>query len=175
MDNLRSGLLLIAIALGSNPVILSSSWAADITFQCTIRNGVPTTVAQTSHAEVAVVLWNSPDIAISPGETQQTECEAGSQRFQTYHDNDALNYITTGTMQGQRVACVAEQVRGGCRGRLFALAPTSRPRTALQRILRIRIPTEGSIIQTDARAYVDLMRYLEIEYNAAGDELGDPP
>ena len=169
MDNLRAGFLVIAIALGSNSVILSPSRAVDVTFQCAMRDGVPTTVAQTSQAEVAVVMWNSPDIAITPGATQQAECEAGSQRFQTYHDNGALPYITTGTMEGQQVVCVAEAVNGGCRGRLFALAPTNRPRPALQRILRIRIPSQSSnctgICQTEASPYVELTRYLSGEYD----------
>ena len=169
MENLRSSLFLIAIALGGNPVILSPSWGADITFQCAIRDGVPTTVAQTPQAEVAVVLWNSPDIAIAPGATQQAECEAGSQRFQTYYDDGALSYITTDTMDGQQVVCVAEALNGDCQGRLFALAPTNRPRTALQRILRVRIPSGNSnctgICQVKSSPYVELTRYLRGGYD----------
>ena len=168
MDNLRSSLLLIAIALSSNIVTLSSSLAAEVTFRCAIRDGVPTTIAQTPQGGAPVVFWNSPDIAIAPNTTQQAECETGSQRFQIYHDNGALNYITTGRTQGQLVACVTEYVGGGCRGTLFALQTTRSPRTALQRILRIRLPTEGPISHTGPRAYVDLMRYLGGEYNTAG-------
>ncbi len=165
MDNLRTGFLLIAIALGSNAVVMPSSWATDVTFRCAIRDGVPTTVAQTSQVEVAVVLWNSPDIAIAPGTTQQAECEAGSQRFQAYHDNGALNYITTGRRERQLVACVAGELDGGCQGTLFALAPTNSPRTALQRILRIRLPTQCPTCETGASPYVKLTRYLSGEYN----------
>lgn len=161
-------LLLIAIALSSTPVLLSSSAAADVIFRCAIREGVPTTIAYTPQGDVPVVLWNSPDIAIDADTTQQAECEAGSERFQTYHNNGNLNYITTGRTRGQLVACVAAQIGGGCRGTLFTLTPTRRPRTALQRILRIRLQNESSIIrQSDWRAYVDLLQYLEIE--------SDPP
>ncbi|WP_346290356.1 COP23 domain-containing protein [Sphaerothrix gracilis] len=165
MGRLEASLLAAAIAAatitGRSPAV-----KAEVTFACLQQEGIPTTVAQTAEGTVTLVEWTAAEIAIAPTRTPQTECEAATQQFQTYLTTGNLTYITTGRMDGELVTCVAQRPGGGCRGRLFALQAEIRPRAALQRILRIRVPNDGPIEETGPRLYVSWDRYLQGDYPA---------
>ncbi|MGP1371290.1 MAG: COP23 domain-containing protein [Almyronema sp.] len=171
MGRLRTSLGVVAIALVGLASVEAAQAEAVVTFDCRLQAGVPTTVAQTSQGIVAVVQWSSNEIAIAPGATAASACEAATEQFQTYLATETA-YITTGRMNGELVACAASQAGGGCQGRLFALQPEVRPRTALQRILQIRVPNDGPIEETGPRLYVSFARYLQGGYPALS--VGEP-
>jgi len=133
-------------------------------FLCSNSEGTLTTIARTTDADIPIVHWNSE--SVSESEMNQQLCETVSQRFQTYYENDQLNYITTGRENGETVACVAAEVNDSCSGILFALNTEINPRASLQRILRIRVPADGPISETGNRLYIKWDKFLNGEYPA---------
>ncbi|MEL6136235.1 MAG: COP23 domain-containing protein [Cyanobacteria bacterium J06626_23] len=138
--------------------------ASRLQFSCIVDTDVPELMARTGDVKVSVVSWDSAEIAISPESTPAADCQASAARFQTLHDAGLLHYITTGRMDGQLVVCAAEVAQGRCVGRLFDLVSTQRPRRSLQRVLSIRLPTEGPIEETGPRPYVSWTRLLQGDY-----------
>lgn len=155
----------LAIALFGATTIASPSRAqSSTTFVCGTSNGSPATIARTPQGEVPMIIWNSPDMVNSVDSAQKT-CEDVATRFQTYYNNGTLKYITTGMMDGQRVACVAETEGGPCSGLLFNLSSAdSNSRGTLQRMFRIRIASAAPISETDTRVYISLDKFLSGEY-----------
>lgn len=153
-----------AIALGTAATFSQPGAAEGTTFFCGASDGIPATIARTSGGEVPVILWNSPDIGDS-GDTPQKRCLDVSQKFQIYYDTGTLNYITTARRDGQVVACAAQGAGEPCAEVLFPLKPDrTNPKSALQRILRIRVPADGPISETDPRVYISLDKYLNGQY-----------
>ncbi|MCU0517962.1 MAG: COP23 domain-containing protein [Oscillatoria sp. Prado101] len=114
--------------------------------------------------EVPVILWNSPDIGDS-GDPPQQRCQNVSEKFQIYYNTGTLNYITTARRDGQVVACAAQGAGEPCSEVLFPLKSDEKnPKSALQRILRIRVPADGPISETDLRVYISLDKYLNGQY-----------
>ncbi|MGB7440612.1 MAG: COP23 domain-containing protein [Coleofasciculaceae cyanobacterium] len=141
----------------------SVSYAEETTFFCGTTEGVPATIARTSQGEVAMVLWSAEQLN-QPDSNPEQLCQEASQRFQTYYNQGKLNYITTGRVNRQNVACVAQQEGGACNGFLFALNPEIKPKVALQRMFRIRVPSAGPISETGTPLYINLERYFNGEY-----------
>jgi hypothetical protein len=161
------------IALSITTVFPQVGYAEDtpLLFLCSTTNSVPATIARTPHGDVPIVFWNSPDLGSSDA-TLIEQCEEVSRRFQTRYNDGTFNYITTGIIDGQLVTCAAQSQGGACSEPLFNLqdhqsesaSPPSRPSLQLQRILRIRVPTDGPIHETPPRIYIDLERYLNGGY-----------
>jgi Circadian oscillating protein COP23 len=75
---------------------------------------VPATIARTeSGEEIPLILWISNYFS-AVGGTPQNRCEEVSKRFQRYHDNGWLKYITTGIFNNYSVICVAKSVKSEC-------------------------------------------------------------
>lgn len=153
----------ITLALSGSAFIPQLSRAEDTIFFCGLHDGAPATLARTLQGEVPIVLWTAHDLANSEM-TPQERCEEGSKRFQAHHDNGTLSQITTGKVDEQLVVCGAEREGEGCSGVLFKLKPGSEPRSALQRIFRIRVPVDSPITEPPPRVYIDLARYLDGGY-----------
>jgi hypothetical protein len=95
----------IALLLAAGSLISFTGTAAkaqNSVFYCGTDGEIPTTMASTSQDEVPVIRWVSDYFADS-GWTPQARCEEVSQRFQTYHQNGSLKFLTTGRMNGQPV------------------------------------------------------------------------
>ena len=99
------------------------------------KDGTPTTVAKLPNADVVVIKWMKSMGDFNP----QKRCEIVSGRFQTHAQNRTLKFITSGTMNGQQVICVAGQRNGGCLsdGLLFTLRPGENPRRFLVGLLNL--------------------------------------
>jgi hypothetical protein len=110
-----------------------------------------------------MVIWDGNALK-DPEINPQQQCEEVSTRFQTYYDNGTLNYITSGIMNGELVACVAPEENAPCSGMLFPLSGGSNPRGMLQRMFRIRVASAGPIAETTERLYISLDKYLNGEY-----------
>lgn len=153
-----------AIALLATTAISQPSAAEDTTFFCGTSNGIPATIARTSHGDVPLIVWNSSNLGRS-GDTPQQRCEDVSKKFQTYYNNGTLKYITTERRNGQLVACVAPKENEPCTGVLFSLnSNETNPRDTLQRIFRIRVASTAPISETGTRVYISLDKYLNGEY-----------
>lgn len=146
-------------------------------FFCGTVEGIPATMARTPNGEMPMVIWDKnaiKDQEINP----QQQCEEVSRRFQTYYDNGTLNYITSGVMNGQLVACVAPEENAPCSGFLFLLSGSNNPEGMLQRMFRIRVAsarpipgttgpiaeTTGPIAETTDLLYISVDKYLNGEY-----------
>jgi hypothetical protein len=132
-------------------------------FFCGTVEEIPATMARTPNGEMPMVIWDKNAIK-DPEINPQQQCEEVSTRFQTYYDNGTLNYITSGIMNGQLVACVAEGENEPCSGILFPLSGSSNPRGMLQRMFRIRVASAGPIAETTERLYISFDKYLNGEY-----------
>lgn len=163
MKNCSFASFVTFFALLPTVIFPSVSYAQETTFFCGTEEGVPATIARTSQREVAMVLWSAEQLNQSDSSPEQL-CQEVSQRFQTYYNQGKLNYITTGRVNRQNVACVAQAEGGSCNGFLFALNPEIKPKVALQRMFRIRVPSDGPINETGTPLYINLERYFNGEY-----------
>ncbi len=169
-----STLTIATTFLGSSPAS-----AEKTTFVCSVSNGLPATVAQTSRGNVAVIRWNS-DYFSGSGWTAQRRCQEVSKKFHNYYQSGALNYLTTGIMNGQPVVCVAGFEGGGCSKLLFTLKPESNvtPAQKLQQLLAVRVRASGPLNESSARVYIDMKEFLKmapVESVTSGSSSNDQP
>jgi hypothetical protein len=141
--------------------IPTPSRAQQITFFCGSSQGFPATMAKTSQGNVPIVRWISGHFTKS-GWTPQKRCLEVSDRFQYYHDTNALAFITTGTMNRQPVICTAKAKGSSCNGLLFTLKPGTDPALTLQRLMNVRSLGSAPLNEssTGSNVYVDVKDLL---------------
>ncbi|EDX74207.1 hypothetical protein MC7420_4192 [Coleofasciculus chthonoplastes PCC 7420] len=154
-------LLLTGLTIAVCTTASQSGYAQPRTYECGTSNGAPATIAHMARGSIPIIRWVYNDFP--PPATPQQRCEEVSRRFQVYHDNANLNYLTTGTMNGEPVICVARIPGGDCTGVLFTLKPGSNPKRILLMLLDRRGLTAGNTINQNGekRIYVDVMDYLD--------------
>ncbi|MCU0548716.1 MAG: COP23 domain-containing protein [Leptolyngbya sp. Prado105] len=142
--------------------------ANETTFTCSTSQGTPTTVAQTSEDEVPIIRFNSSYFN-DRGWSPERRCQEVSARFQRFHQAKQLRYITVGTMNRQRIVCVAESKTSGCLkdGLLFTLKPTSNANATLRQLFGIKDQAAGPLSESRGRAYIDINELLSRRSNAA--------
>jgi hypothetical protein len=151
-----TGVFLTAL---SNVTVNNSASAQGTTFECSIINGVPTTIARTAQKQVPVIRWVS-DFGSEAGFTPERRCKEVSQKFQEYYSQGKLNFLTTGRKNGQNIVCVADTQGGNCTGQLFTLKPGANPGETLKNLLNVRTGAGGPLNETNDRVYVDMNQYL---------------
>ncbi len=140
---------------------LSTSAASNtVTFTCSQIEGVPATVVQTSKGDVPVIKWVS-NYFVNSGWTAERRCNEVSARFQEYHSQGKLKYLTTGIKNGQNVVCVTQQDKGSCEDLLFTLKAGSNPGKTLERLLDIRKSASHKPLFETSKVYIDMEQYLE--------------
>lgn len=82
--------------------------SADLAFSCQIWEGQPTTMAQTQRGLLPLIVWKS-EYFNSSGYTPESRCQIVSSRFQHHAERDNLRFITHGTLNAQKVLCVANR------------------------------------------------------------------
>ncbi len=156
------GLAIAATAATANLTQPATAQSVRTQFYCGTSQGVPTTIVRGSRGNLPVIRWTST--AFPPPYTPDERCRIVSQRFQAYHDNGTLNYITTGMMNRQPVVCIARRQGGDCTDLLFTLQPGITPtqaRRTLERLLNYRALSQGGALnQTGERPYIDVEKYL---------------
>lgn len=152
-----------AIAFSTAIATPQPSLAQNVTFFCGTSNGSPATIARTGTKEVPLIVW---DITNSgQGSSPQQRCEEVARNFQNFRSQGNLNYITTERKDGQLFVCFAPKENEPCTGLLFPLnANETNPKTALQRIFRIRVVSSAPINETSDRVYISLDRFLNGGY-----------
>jgi hypothetical protein len=150
----------LAIALSTTATINYPSYAQQTTFFCGTSRGAPATIARTTRGNIPIIRWISTNFP--PPATPQQRCQEVSRRFQVFHDNGTLKYITTGTINDQSVICVASRQGGDCTDVLFTLKPGSNPKRTLLRLLDRRGLAGGNTLDEGGtkRIYVDVADYL---------------
>lgn len=138
-------------------------------FACGTSNGSPATMAATKDGrQVPVIRWTSATFN-DAGWSPQRRCEEVSTRFDTYHREGRLSYITTGRMNGLPVICTARSSGGGCDGLLYTLKPGQDATATLKSLLEIRVKARGPLYETTSRLYVSIDELMETaQANADG-------
>ena len=155
---LTSALAVSALTLASSLTITNGVNAQSVNFACVNQEGVPTTVASTPRGDVAIIRWVSK---LGGGYTPQRRCDIVSQKFQDFHNQGILKFLTTGTENRQKVICVTDIDQGPCRATLYTLKPDQDPGEALQSLLAVRTrASTGPISETSSRVYIDMSKYL---------------
>ncbi len=142
-------------------IVLPSSARAEQRFSCQEREGVPTTIADTSRGPIPIIYWRSQYFE-ADGFSPEVRCQTVSQKFQTHYQRGQLNYLTAGRIDSASVICVADQRGGSCRDVLFTLKPGVDPVTVLQQLLYMRTGTVEPLNETMARPYVNMGEVLSL-------------
>jgi hypothetical protein len=138
----------------------SNSTSEKVTFSCSTSNGVPTTVAKTSHRITPVIRWVS-DFGGEVGYTPQKRCEEVSNRFQQYYNQGVLNFVTTGRENNQNIICVSSEKGGACQGLLFTLKPSDNPSLVIGQMFEVAGYASGPLDQSSSSGiYIDINELL---------------
>jgi hypothetical protein len=136
----------------------------DAKFSCGTHQGVPATVVQTSRGNIAIIHWVSN--AFGEKYSPEYRCRVVSGKFQQYHKDGQLNYLTTGVSNGQSVVCVASSKGGPCSGILFTLKSGSDPQSTLARLMNVRIQAGPALNESTGSSapgsdsYIDMADFL---------------
>ena len=109
-------------------------------YTCLRTTGYPSTVVDTSRGRIELIVWKSDRFRQS-GWSPQKRCEEVTRRFQKFSDNKVLRYVATGTINRQKVICVAQKKPTGIRcrkdGLLITLEPNDNPSKVLDELFDI--------------------------------------
>ncbi|MDV2998304.1 MAG: hypothetical protein N4J56_008009 [Chroococcidiopsis sp. SAG 2025] len=158
-----SGITILTVIIANTVMSSQPAPAGEkVTFVCGTNNGVPTTLARTATKSVPVIRWSSNHFKGSQW-TPRKRCQEVSKKFQTYYQNGALNYLTTGydKKTGQPVICVADREGGSCTGVLFTLKPGSNPGEVLQNLVNVRVRASGPLNESADRVYVNVNQLID--------------
>jgi hypothetical protein len=143
LKSLSSALGTGAIALASVlPITLTNaqpSYAGGTSFYCGWSAGYPATLADTPRGTVAIIRWSSEHFSDS-GYDSQTRCNIVSNKFQSFYNSGALNFITAGVVRGLPVICATGEYGGACTSStvLYTLKPGQNAAVVLQRLYESR-------------------------------------
>lgn len=155
-----TSLIALSVVAGATLFVGSqSAQASEQRFSCAQTGGVPATMAKTRRGYVPVIKWSSEYFGAS-GWSPEARCQEVSKRFESYHRDGTLNFLTTGRMNRQSVVCVAQSQGGPCSGLLFTLKPGSNPGQTLQKLLDVRHRATGPLNESAARVYIDMEKFL---------------
>jgi hypothetical protein len=151
-----------AVFAALSPVAAQPSSAK---FMCGTSQGAPATVVQTSRGKITVIRWVSN--VFGENYAPDYRCRVVSAKFQQFHQDGKLNYLTTGISNGQPVVCVANAKGEPCSGVLFTLKPGSDPLNTLTRLMNVRIQAGPALNESTAGSgdvgseqYVDVANFL---------------
>jgi hypothetical protein len=147
-------ILLLMPAL-CGPSRASSALAAS--FVCQPINGIPATVVQTKDGkQVPIIFWKSNTFS-SSGWTPIKRCQEVTTRFQSYHSDGSLEFITTGRINNLPSICVAKADGGPCVGLLYTLKPDQNASKTLMELFSIRSqPNAAPLEETSSRPYFSI-------------------
>jgi hypothetical protein len=132
-------------------------------FYCGNYSGVPATLTTSRSGNVVpIILWKS-NVFSADGWSPERRCQDVSQRFNTLHNQGALQYLSTGRMNGMPVICAASSKGSGCSGLLYTLKPGQNASQTLKNLLAVRIKATGPLTETTSRPYIALNDLVEGE------------
>lgn len=138
---------------------------SDAKFLCGTSQGAPATVVQTARGKITVIRWVSN--VFGENYAPDYRCRVVSAKFQQFHQDGKLNYLTTGISNGQPVVCVANAKGEPCSGVLFTLKPGSDPLNTLTRLMNVRVQAGPALNESTAGSsevgneqYIDVANFL---------------
>ena len=125
---------------------------------------IPTTYAWTERGKTAIVRWTST-LGARGEWTPERRCNEVSPRFQRAYENGSFQYLTNGTMNGQRVICTAREERGSCQDLLLTLRPEDNAMAILRQFNDVLRGRAGATIRQSGQEdqvyiQVDIERFL---------------
>lgn len=159
-------ILLGATLVGSITTLVSQpSYANTVQFYCANNSGSPTTMARNlqQNRALPVIIWESQYFAGS-GYDPFTRCKHVSARFQKFYNQNKLDYLTAGPVNGYQVIC-ATSYGGLCSGSnvLFTLEPGANPEETLQELFDVRHLSSPPLRRggsDSGYSYVDIVEML---------------
>ena len=176
---MNSKILMSLLAISGFTLALNASASANLkqsrlNFSCEMNAGEPTTVvAHPVQGNVPIIRWTS-DFGTEAGYDPQKRCTEVTTRFQTYHDQGKLRYLTTGRMNRQKVICVTDSPEGSCQGLLYTVKPEDDPNERLRRLIQRRQSADAPVLsETGSRVYVEFEQFVEAK--AAANPQAETP
>ena len=166
----------IAVLLTSNSLVRANSqdtaYRTDsINFYCgeytdkVSGETFPATMAYVPQrkASVSIIAWKSNYI---PAWDAQTRCDTVSPKFQTFHEEHRLDYLTTGENNGYDIICAVVKLGQPCKAedQLFQVKATDNPNAVLEGLTGIIEGEPSEIIQqsTGKKHYVTMKKLLDV-------------
>lgn len=123
-------------------------------------DGAFSTVVKTSKLELILINWTKQ---IGDAWSPSSRCNEVTERFKMFHNENSLDYLTTGRMNGQNVICVASS-DGDCNrnldenGLLFTITTDKMPGEVLLNLLDLGLAKDVPPINesTGDRVYIDI-------------------
>lgn len=136
-------------------------------FYCGSFSSVPATLTTSRSGKVIpIILWKSEAFS-ADGWSPERRCQEVSQRFNSLHSQGALNYLSTGRMNGMPVICAASSEGNGCSGLLYTLKPGQNASQTLKSLLAVRYKATGPLTETSSRLYISMDQLIEGEIASA--------
>lgn len=154
-------MLLALVAVASPVLVPHPAGARTTSFLCTSIGGVPTTVAATSDGRsVPVIRWTSRAFD-NAGWPPERRCRDVSARFDIYHREGRLKYLTTGRINDKPVICTTTSMGGGCDRLLYTLKPDQSASATLQNLLDVRVKARAPLVESNGRTYLSINELLD--------------
>ncbi|MBC6479449.1 MAG: hypothetical protein GDA56_18415 [Hormoscilla sp. GM7CHS1pb] len=124
---------------------------------------VPSTYAWTKRGKLAVVRWVT-DHFERAGYDHWRRCYEVSDRFQKAYKNGSLEYLTNGTINGQKVICTARSAAGGCEDLSITLRPGDNELEILASLERVLLGRSDTPVYHESDDPEDIPQiYVEVD------------
>jgi Circadian oscillating protein COP23 len=162
----------IIAALPSLPVASQPTAPTEVTFFCretfdpASNKKIPITYAWVPerNGNIAIIGWKSEFFSkynMSPSD----RCKEATEKFQTAYQNQQLNYLSAGTINGYPVVCGVAAPNGLCTSanKLFTLKPHDRPNDVLRQLVDVLEGKTSDMLQQSSsdQIYLPIKKLLK--------------
>ena len=160
----------LTVTLSVNPGLSQEIPKQEVSFRCRIQflkgKKVHTTMAfvpdKKPERYVSIIAWKSDSF---PGSewTPERRCGKVSEKFQKFHQQGRLDYLTTGKLNGLGVICAAKPGECNKNNILFSVRPGVNPTTVLAELKDIKEGRTSDITWQNSgeNTYLNLGEYLK--------------
>lgn len=161
----------LTVTLNVNPGLSQEIPKQEVSFACRLYSyqgnteRVPTTMAfvrdKKPNPYVPIIAWKSDSFPSSEW-TPKRRCDQVSKKFQQFHEQGRLNYLTTGKLNGLGVICAAKPGECNKNNILFSVRPGVNPTTVLAELEDIREGKSSDLTwqSSSENIYLNLGEYL---------------
>ena len=162
----------LTVTVSVNPCLSQEIPKQEISFACRSisypgnTEKVPTTMAfvpdKKSNPYVPIIAWKSNSFPSSEW-TPKKRCEQVSKKFQQFHQQGRLDYLSTGKLNGLGVICAAKPGECNKNNILFSVRPGVNPVTVLAELNEIREGRTSDLTWQNSgeNTYFNLGEYLK--------------
>ena len=162
----------LTVTLSVNPGLSQEIPKQEVSFACrsisykSNTERVPTTMAfvpdKKPEPYVPIIAWKSDSFPRSEW-TPKKRCEQVSKKFQQFHQQGRLDYLSTGKLNGLGVICAAKPGECNKNNILFSVRPGVNPITVLAELKDIREGRTSDLTWQNSgeNTYLNLGEYLK--------------